>query len=45
MFEGQDILRQIASETGGEAYYAPTTEQLQEAFEAIAEAIFVRLTQ
>jgi len=45
MFKGQDILRQIAKDTGGEAYYAPTTKELQEAFEAIAEAIFVRLEQ
>jgi hypothetical protein len=45
MFQGQDILRQIASDTGGEVYYAPTTKELQEAFELIADAIFVRLRE
>lgn len=45
MLKGQDILRQIASDTGGETYHAPTTDELQQIFESIAEAIFVRLTQ
>jgi hypothetical protein len=42
---GMTILQHIASETGGEAYHAPTTEELHQIFEWIAEAIFVRLTQ
>jgi hypothetical protein len=42
---GMDILQHIASETGGEAYHAPTTQELHQIFEWIAEAIFVRLTQ
>jgi hypothetical protein len=41
---GMTILERIASATGGEAYHAPTTEELEQIFEWIAEAIFVRLT-
>jgi hypothetical protein len=42
---GMDILIHIASETGGQAYHAPTTAELEQIFEWIAESIFVRLTQ
>lgn len=42
---GMTILERIASATGGEAYHAPTTEELQQIFEWIAEAIFVRLRE
>jgi hypothetical protein len=45
MLKGMDILRQIASDTGGDAYHAPTTAELEDIFGWIAEAIFVRLTQ
>lgn len=42
---GMTILERITSETGGVAFHAPTTAELQQIFEFIAEAIFVRLTQ
>ncbi len=42
---GMVILERIASATGGEAYHAPTTEELQRIFEWIADAIFVRLRE
>jgi len=41
---GQMLLERIAGATGGIAYHAPTTEQLEKIFTWIAEAIFVRLT-
>jgi hypothetical protein len=44
-FNGQKLLERIAQETGGTAYFAPTTEELEQVFEWIAEAIFVRLKQ
>jgi hypothetical protein len=44
-FTGMDLLRRIAENTGGYAYHAPTSEELQNIFEWIAEAIFVRLTE
>jgi hypothetical protein len=42
-FTGQKLLEYIAEETGGSAYFAPTTEELEQIFEWIADAIFVRL--
>jgi hypothetical protein len=42
-YNGQKLLEHISEETGGEAYFAPTTEELEQIFEWIAEAIFVRL--
>jgi Mg-chelatase subunit ChlD len=42
-YTGQKLLERIAEETGGTAYHAPTTEELEQIFEWIAEAIFVRL--
>ena len=42
-YNGQKLLEHIAQETGGTAYFAPTTEELEQIFEWIAEAIFVRL--
>jgi hypothetical protein len=44
-YNGQKLLEHIAEETGGSAYIAPTTEELEQIFEWIAEAIFVRLKQ
>jgi hypothetical protein len=44
-FNGQKLLERIALQTGGESYFAPTTEQLAQIFEWIAEAIFVRLKE
>lgn len=44
-FTGMDLLRRISEGTGGQAYHAPTSEELQQIFEWIAKAIFVRLTQ
>ena len=44
-YNGQKLLEHIAQETGGSAYLAPTTEELEQIFEWIAEAIFVRLKQ
>ncbi len=43
-YTGMDVLEWIAQDTRGMAYHAPTTEELEEIFEWIAEAIFVRLT-
>jgi hypothetical protein len=43
-FTGMDLLRRISDSTGGQAYHAPTSEELQQIFEWIARAIFVRLT-
>ena len=42
-FNGQKLLERIAQNTGGESYHAPTTAELEQIFEWIAEAIFVRL--
>lgn len=42
---GMDLLNNIADSTGGEAYLAPTSDDLEEIFEWIAQAIFVRLTK
>lgn len=42
-YNGQKLLERIAQQTGGSAYFAPTTEELEQIFEWIAEAIFVRL--
>jgi hypothetical protein len=42
-YNGQKLLERIAQDTGGSAYFAPTTEELEQIFEWIAEAIFVRL--
>jgi hypothetical protein len=44
-YTGMDLLRRISEGTGGQAYHAPTSEELQQIFEWIARAIFVRLTQ
>jgi hypothetical protein len=44
-FNGQKLLERIALQTGGESYFAPTTEELEQIFEWIAEAIFVRLKE
>jgi hypothetical protein len=42
---GMYILERIANSTGGAAYHAPTTEELEEIFQWIADAIFIRLTR
>jgi len=42
-YNGQKLLEHISDDTGGTAYFAPTTEELEQIFEWIAEAIFVRL--
>jgi hypothetical protein len=44
-YTGMDLLRRIAENTGGYAYHAPTSEELEQIFDWIAEAIFVRLTK
>lgn len=44
-FTGMDLLRRSAENTGGYAYHAPTSEELEQIFDWIAEAIFVRLTK
>ena len=44
-FNGLKLLERIAHNTGGEAYFAPTTDELEQIFEWIAEAIFVRLRE
>ncbi len=44
-FNGQKLLERIAQRTGGQAYYAPTPEELGVIFKWIAEAIFVRLKE
>lgn len=43
-YTGMKLLQRIAMMTTGQAYHAPTTEELEQIFEWIAEAIFVRLT-
>lgn len=42
-YSGMDILERIAQGTNGQAYHAPTTEELDEIFAWIAEAIFIRI--
>jgi len=42
-YNGQKLLERISQKTGGEAYFAPTTAELEAIFEWIADAIFVRL--
>jgi hypothetical protein len=42
-FTGMDLLERIAESTNGQAYHAPTTEELEEIFYWIAEAIFIRI--
>ena len=44
-FSGMDLLERIAGGTNGQAYHAPTTEELEEIFGWIAEAIFIRITR
>jgi hypothetical protein len=44
-FTGQKLLERIAEKTGGTAYFAPTTAELEQIFEWIADSIFVRLKQ
>jgi hypothetical protein len=39
------LLREIAEETGGRYYWAPTTDQLDEIFAEIAKYIFLRLVR
>jgi hypothetical protein len=39
------VLERIANSTGGAAYHAPTTDELDEIFGWIADAIFIRLTR
>jgi hypothetical protein len=41
---GMYVLERIASQTGGAAYHAPTTDELGDIFQWIADAIFIRLT-
>ncbi|MGD8814965.1 MAG: VWA domain-containing protein [Anaerolineales bacterium] len=43
-FSGMDVLERIANSTGGTAYHAPTSEELEQIFHWISEAIFVRLS-
>jgi hypothetical protein len=40
----ENLLEEIANNTTGQYFYAPTSDTLEEIFEWIAEAIFVRLT-
>jgi hypothetical protein len=42
-YSGMDILERIAEGTNGQAYHAPSTEELEEIFAWIAEAIFIRI--
>ncbi|MGD2253687.1 MAG: hypothetical protein PVF70_12300, partial [Anaerolineales bacterium] len=44
IFSGMDVLERIANSTGGTAYHAPTSEELEQIFKWISEAIFVRLS-
>jgi hypothetical protein len=44
-YSGMDILERIASGTNGQAYHAPTTEELEVIFAWIAEAIFIRIVR
>ena len=41
----EGLLREIADETFGRYYWAPTTDELDEIFEKIAEYIFLRLVR
>ncbi|MGE5595041.1 MAG: VWA domain-containing protein [Hyphomicrobiales bacterium] len=41
----ENLLQQIASESGGEYYHAPTTAELDDAFEAIAESTHIKLSR
>jgi Flp pilus assembly protein TadG len=41
----EGLLREIAEETGGRYYWAPTTDQLDEIFAEIAKYIFLRLVR
>ena len=43
-YTGMKLMERIATLTNGQSYFAPTSEELEEIFEWIAEAIFVRLT-
>ncbi len=43
-YTGMKLMERIASLTNGQAYFSPTTEELEEIFEWIADSIFVRLT-
>lgn len=43
-YTGMKLLERIATLTTGQSYFAPTSEELEEIFQWIAEAIFVRLT-
>ena len=43
-YTGMKLMDRIAHMTNGQSYFAPTTEELEEIFEWIADAIFVRLT-
>ena len=45
IYNGQKLMERIAQKTGGEAYFAPTTEELETIFEWIADSIFVRLKE
>jgi hypothetical protein len=42
-YTAMDLLERIAERTNGQAYLAPTSEELQEIFSWIAEAIFIRI--
>ncbi len=44
-FSGMDVLERISNGTGGTAYHAPTSEELNQIFHWISEAIFVRLSR
>ena len=44
-YSGMDLLERIANGTNGQAYHAPTTEELEVIFGWIAEAIFIRITR
>jgi hypothetical protein len=44
-YSGMDILEHIADGTNGQAYHAPTTEELEDIFAWIAEAIFIRIVR
>ncbi len=43
-YTGMKLMERIAHLTNGQSYFAPTSEELEEIFEWIADAIFVRLT-
>jgi hypothetical protein len=44
-YSGMDILERIAEGTNGQAYHAPTTDELEQIFSWIAEAIFLRIVR